>query len=162
MSQRGRPPKPTKLKVLQGTDRKDRINENEPMPMEIDKLPDPPWHLDYYAKKEWQRAGEVLINAGLLTHADLSLFADYCRVHAYVIRIDMKLREGEELDLEFRTETGYRQKTPTVGLLDDFINLKMKLANKLGLSASDRTGIEVNPKSEDGPSIEDILNGSTG
>lgn len=162
MSNRGRPPKPTKLKVLQGTDRKDRVNKNEPKPMEIKKLPDPPWHLDYYAKKEWERAGPILIEAGLLTHADLSLFSDYCRVHAYVIRIDRKIREGNELDLEFMTETGYRQKTPVVGMIDDFINLKCKLANKLGLSPSDRAKIEVEPKKDDSPTIEEILNGETG
>ncbi len=159
MSEAGRPPKPNKLKVLQGTDRKDRMNENEPKPMEYKKVPKPPYYLDYYAKKEWKRAASILIQSGLLTKADLSLFTDYCRVHAYVIRIDNKIRNGKNLDLEFKTETGYRQKTPTIGILEDFIDLKSKLSNKLGLSPSDRTKIEVEKPDDNGPTIEEILNG---
>lgn len=155
MGGKGRPPKPTKLKVLQGTDRKDRMNENEPKPIEIKKLPEPPWHLDYYAKKEWERAGPYLIESGLLTHVDLSMFQDYCAMHAHCIRLNKKIRkEG----YDFTTETGYMQRVPATTILKDFMAEKQKLANMLGLSPSARTKIEIEKPDNNNKTRKEILN----
>ena len=158
MGEGGRPAKPTKQKVLQGTFREDRANENEPEPMEYEKIPEAPWYLDYYAQKEWERAAPVLIEAGLLTKADLSLFQDYCEVHAHCVRLNRKMREGDADPYEFVTDNGYRQKTPLISIYEDLVDLKKKLANQLGLSPSARTKIEVDVKADNYKSVEDILN----
>ena len=159
MSEAGRPPKPTKVKKLHGTDRPDRVNENEPKPKEVENIPEPPWYLDYYAKKEWERAAKNLIDIGLLTEADLTVFQEYCEVHGHCVRLHQKIREE---DYEFVTESGYRQKRPIVSILQDFQKEKRKLANQLGLSPSARTKIEVDSGKDDGPSVEEILNGNVG
>ncbi|MCK8826396.1 phage terminase small subunit P27 family [Natroniella acetigena] len=156
MSDRGRPNKPTKLKVLQGTDRKDRVNENEPKPKELQQVPDPPYYLDYYAKKEWNRAAAHLVEVGLLTEADLSTFQDYCECHAHCIRLNKKIRNEE---YEFVTDSGYYQKRPIVSILKDFMDQKRKLANVLGLTPSARTKIEIDKPNDDKPTVEQILNG---
>jgi P27 family predicted phage terminase small subunit len=123
--------------------------------MEIKNMPDPPWHLDYYAKQEWERAGPYLIEAGLLTHVDLSMFQDYCEMHAHCIRLNKKIREG---NYEFVTETGYRQRTPATSIIKDFMAEKQKLANMLGLSPSARTKIEVEKPDNKKKTRDDILN----
>ena len=64
---RGRKPKPTALKLLDGT-RADRINRNEPaMPPASTEPPD--W-LDEAARERWGELAPVLLSARLLTAGD--------------------------------------------------------------------------------------------
>ncbi len=65
---RGRKPKPTKLKILDGT-RKDRINTAEPVMPAVAELGAPGW-LDQVAKEHWAELAPVLHRAGLLTAGD--------------------------------------------------------------------------------------------
>ena len=155
MSDAGRPAKPTKLKVLNGTDRTDRVNEKEPKPKEVKKVPDPPWFLDYYAKKEWKRVAPHLIEVGLLTEADISTFQDYCEVHAHCVRLHRKVHEE---GYEFIIESGYVQKRPITSILKDYMDQKRKLANQLGLTPAARTNIEVDLEKDEKKSVEEILN----
>lgn len=155
MSNRGRKKKPLRQKQLEGTVRKDRINFNQPVPKELTEVPKPPNYLDYYAKKEWNRAGNYLVSNGLLTKLDLSLFQEYCQVHAHCIRLHKKIKkEG----YQFSTPKGYQQKKPYVSILKDMQKEKRLLAKHLGLSASARTNIEVD-KPDGKSDVEDLLNG---
>ena len=58
MAVRGRKPKPTALKVLEGNPGHRPLNKKEPMPK--GKLPRCPEWLEDDAKKEWKRLGKVL------------------------------------------------------------------------------------------------------
>lgn len=51
MGQRGPKTKPTELKLMQGTYRKDRAPENEPKPNAPPSLPEPPSYMDITAKR---------------------------------------------------------------------------------------------------------------
>jgi len=62
------PPKPSHLKAVQGTDRRDRRNENEPQPPK--GAPPLPAHLDAEESLEWGRCCERLEKMGVLTEAD--------------------------------------------------------------------------------------------
>lgn len=72
---RGRKPKPTALKLLDGT-RKDRINTDEPSapPAELD----PPEWLYKMARDHWIELAPILSRAGLLTQADRPALALLC------------------------------------------------------------------------------------
>ena len=59
MAKRGRKPKPTALKKLEGNPGKRPLNELEPMP-QVTMLRCPNW-LEPEAKKEWRRLAPVLI-----------------------------------------------------------------------------------------------------
>lgn len=74
----GRPKKPTSLKVLQGTFRKDRGNPTEPRP-DLSSLR-PPMHLDIDAKKQWRSIARELHKMGVLTTADRAALARYCQL----------------------------------------------------------------------------------
>jgi P27 family predicted phage terminase small subunit len=74
------PKKPTNLKVLQGTFRKDRAPKNEPMP-EVE-IPAVPAHLSDEAKVEWGRVSEELCTLGLLSRIDRAALAAYCECWA--------------------------------------------------------------------------------
>ena len=73
MAQRGRKPKPTAIKVLEGNPGKRALNEMEPQPEK--KAPKCPVWLDKEAKKEWKRISKQLEDLGILTEVDMAAFA---------------------------------------------------------------------------------------
>lgn len=87
---RGRRPKPTALKKLEGNPGKRPLNELEPVPP-VASLRCPNYLLPE-ARKEWRRLAPILMNLGLLTAADAVPFAGYCQAYA-------RWREAEDLAL---------------------------------------------------------------
>ena len=77
----GRPKKPTKLKLVQGTLRKSRTNENEPEPEPVAEVPRPPSYLSKYAKKLWKSLAEELVEKGILTIVDLPALEVCCEAY---------------------------------------------------------------------------------
>ena len=65
MAQRGRKPKPTAVKVLEGNPGKRSLNTGEPKPEK--KAPRCPAWLEDEAKKEWRRMAKQLEHLGILT-----------------------------------------------------------------------------------------------
>jgi P27 family predicted phage terminase small subunit len=111
MARPGTKPKPTKLKVLEGT-RKDRVNQSEPSPPKV--APEcPKWLLDE-AKAEWNRMAPILEQMGLLTSIDKAAFAGYCQAYA-------KWRGAEE----FLKEHGTTYKIPKRGKDGKVISIYM-------------------------------------
>ena len=75
MAQRGRKPKPTAVKVLEGNPGKRSLNTNEPKP--VKKAPRCPAWLEDEAKKEWKRMAKQMEQLGILTEIDMAAF---CRL----------------------------------------------------------------------------------
>ena len=65
MAQRGRKPKPTAIKELEGNPGKRPLNDAEPKP--VRKAPPCPKWLEPEAKKEWRRLSKQLEQIGVLT-----------------------------------------------------------------------------------------------
>jgi len=82
MATRGRKPKPTALKVLEGNPGKRPLNENEPVPPK-GSIKCPTWLLPE-AKKEWKRLAPPLEAMGVLTIADISAFEGYCQAYSCI------------------------------------------------------------------------------
>ena len=70
MAQRGRKPKPTAVKVLEGNPGKRSLNTAEPKPEK--KAPRCPSWLEDEAKKEWKRMSKQLEQLGILTEIDMA------------------------------------------------------------------------------------------
>lgn len=84
----GNPKKPETLKVIAGTDRKDRVN----IPVvEFDPLivaPQPPdWLPNAHAIKEWNRLAPILTVNKLLTDADLGTLGQLCALHGKIVQL---------------------------------------------------------------------------
>ena len=58
------------------------LKHGEPKP--DSDMPDPPEHLDDYAREEWHRLSTGLYNLGILYDIDRELFAAYCSAHSKV------------------------------------------------------------------------------
>jgi phage terminase small subunit len=74
---RGRKPKPTFLKVLDGNPRKRLLNDREPQAAA--GIPDRPDWLDAEAQAKWDGVTRELADMGLLALADRAPLTAYCR-----------------------------------------------------------------------------------
>ena len=133
MATRGRKPKPTALKILEGNPGKRPLNENEPIPPKgIVKCPS--W-LEPEAKKEWKRLAPSLEAMGVLTQVDLTAFAGYCQAYA-------RWREAEEFLTQhgsiFKTPSGYVQQVPQVSIAQQNLKIMQSFCSEFGLTPATR------------------------
>ncbi|MBB2481072.1 phage terminase small subunit P27 family [Bacillus sp. APMAM] len=136
MAQRGRKPKPTSLKELEGNPGGRPLNKKEPRPTK--KAPRCPSWLEDEAKKEWKRMGKVLEQMGLLTEMDMAAFAGYCQAYA-------RWKEAEEFITQhgtiIRTPNGYLQQVPQVSIAQTNLKIMLKFCEQFGLTPSSRSRI---------------------
>ena len=93
---RGRPSKPTQLKVLQGTFRKDRDDHgaSSAKPVGVPKCP--AW-LSKQAKKYWKEVGPELAKSGLISTLDGAAFATLCDSVGLYEEVTRKIESLEDL-----------------------------------------------------------------
>ena len=136
MAVRGRKPKPTALKVLEGNPGKRPLNDHEPIPPK-GELKCPSWLLPE-AKKEWKRLASSLEAMGVLTMADLTAFAGYCQAYA-------RWKEAEEFITQhgsiFKTPSGYVQQVPQVSIAQQNLKIMQSFCSDFGLTPATRARI---------------------
>ena len=134
MATRGRKPKPTELKILEGNPGKRPLNFKEPHPEK--KMPGCPDWLEDEAKNEWDRLAVPLFNLGLLTELDMASFASYCQAYA-------RWKEAEEFISKHgaivKTKTGYWQQVPQVSISRANQAMMIKAAAEFGLTPTARS-----------------------
>ena len=134
MGQRGRKPKPSAIRLLEGNPGKRAINQREPKPDK--KAPPCPKWLDPEAKKEWRRLSKKLEQLGILTEADMSVFASYCQAYA-------RWKAAEEIISSHgfisQTPSGYLQAIPHVAIAKGYARIMNRCAEQLGLTPSSRS-----------------------
>lgn len=155
MATKGRKPKPTNLKVLEGNPGKRALNKREPAPKA--KLPTCPKWLEPEAKKEWTRMGKKLLNLGVLSEIDTAAFAGYCQAFA-------RWKEAEEfISLHgtiFKTPSGYIQQVPQVAIAKSYLKIMQGFCSEFGLTPSSRSRVSANDASDSGTDpMEAILRG---
>lgn len=135
----GRPRKPTKMHIYNGTDRPCRRNENEPQPDSPDELQDPPEYLPERAKEEWYRMGKILHEAGLLTVLDYTEFRNYCLAESHIVEAEKKMGS------EFVTigAKGTEIQNPLMAIINKSMELSHKFLVEYGMTPSSRTKIKV-------------------
>ena len=136
MAIRGRKPKPTAMKILEGNPGKRPLNESEPIPPK-GGVKCPTWLLPE-AKKEWKRLAPALEAMGVLTMADLSAFAGYCQAFA-------RWKEAEEFISQhgtiFKTPSGYVQQVPQVSIAQQYLKIMQSFCTEFGITPSTRARI---------------------
>lgn len=80
--------KPPQLKVISGTDRKDRAAPAVAVEMPaLEQVPEPPdWLLNAHAVNEWKRLAPLLVKNKLLTEAGQSALGVLCSLHGELQR----------------------------------------------------------------------------
>ena len=131
----GRPRKPTKLKLLQGTLQKCRTNPNEPQPPPA--IPDPPPEVNGRALEEWNRVAPQLLQLGILTDLDRAGLAGYCLSYAQYLEATQELKKG----VIFKAPSGYPVISPWWVVANRALDQMHKCLTDLGLSPASRTRI---------------------
>jgi phage terminase small subunit len=88
---RGRKPKPTYLKILDGNPGRRPNNPGEPQPPR--RAPTCPSHLCPAAKAEWKRLAAQLTVLRILTELDRAALAAYCQAYGRWVEAERKLHE---------------------------------------------------------------------
>ena len=157
MATRGRKPKPTALKQLEGNPGKRPLNDREPVPPQ-GSIRCPAW-LEAEAKKEWKRLAPSLEAMGILTSVDISAFAGYCQAYA-------RWKEAEEFISQhgsiFQTPSGYVQQVPQVSIAQQNLKIMQSFCSEFGLTPATRSRIIAqngSDVSDDVDPMENLLKG---
>ncbi len=156
MASRGRKPKPTAIKLLEGNPGCRPLNRTEPKPTGSPVCPD--W-LEDEAKAEWERMGKILEDMGVLTEVDTMAFAGYCQAYA-------RWKEAEEFLSQhgsiIRTPNGYLQQVPQVSIAQTNLKIMLKFCEQFGLTPSARSRITANKSIEETTDeMEKLLRGDS-
>lgn len=135
---RGRRPKPTALKLAQGNPGKRRLNKLEPRPSLPDRLPEPPVFLGFEARQEWERVGGILLQVRILTGADLSALAQYCKIFGRWVEAE---RMVEKRGAVVRAKNGTPILNPHLVVANQTIKQMGKYLSEFGLTPSSRSRI---------------------
>lgn len=139
------PPKPTRLRLLEGNRGRRPINTNEPQP--APGVPPCPRWLPAAARAEWKRVTKALPE-GLLTQADRGVLVAYCIAFGELQwAVETLAAEGRVITIE---KSGYQAPHPAVAMERSAWEAVRKLAGVLGLDPSSRTRLSVpEPPSND-------------
>lgn len=133
---RGRKPKPTKLRQLNGNAGKRAINTNEPQFSKITNIEPPSW-LEPMAAEMWQRVVPELLSNDVLTAPDLHNVEGFCMAYA-------RWREAQEAItlhgvVTTNPESGALLKNPAVTVANESSRQMIQFGSLLGLDPSSRT-----------------------
>jgi len=141
---RGRKPKPSAIKKLEGNPGKRAVNKREPKP--AIEIPACPTHLTGDARQEWNRITKELQAMGLIALADRSVLAAYCTAYADYVKAVKKLKtQGEVITYE----SGNVVQNPWVGIKNRAMEKLVKIAAEFGMTPSSRVRLQVETPTED-------------
>jgi P27 family predicted phage terminase small subunit len=137
---RGRKPKPTALKLVEGNPGKRPINSREPKPTL--SVPTCPAHLSPTAKAEWKRLARQLHTLGIISQLDRAALAAYCQAYGRWAEAEKRLKETPTL---IKLPSGYIQPSPWLAIANKQLELMHKYMGELGLSPASRSRVSAMP-----------------
>ena len=153
---KGRKKKPTAIIELEGNPGKRPLNKKEPKP--TSGIPSCPSWLSKMAKQEWNRVSKELGMLGLLTGVDRATFAAYCDAYSTWYEANEELKDRKSLF--FKTNTGYWQQHPAVGVKHTAMKIMLSFAVEFGMTPSSRARIGVDLSKDDaGNPMAKLLHG---
>lgn len=135
---RGRPPKPTRMKVLTGNPGKRPLTKDEPRPDPI--IPDCPPELSPAAQREWVRLVGELSALNMITKLDRAALAAYCGAYAMWAEATLAIQKHGTL---VKSPTGYPLQSPYISIVNRQAEIMMRLASEFGFTPASRSRITV-------------------
>jgi P27 family predicted phage terminase small subunit len=169
---RGRKPKPTYLKILEGNPGQRPLNKNEPKPKRV--RPSCPRWLSKEAKAEWSRVVPELDRLGLLTLVDRAALSGYCESWAeYREAREWVHNHGSSYPIFERDEDNnikhddrgqpilrYMQQVPQVSIAHRALEQIRAFCSEFGLTPSARSRMHVPGQEEPEDEMERLLSRS--
>jgi P27 family predicted phage terminase small subunit len=145
MAPRGRKPKPTALKELEGNPGKRKLNKSEPRFAKAGT--EPPEFLDAEARAEWRRVAPQLSAQKMLTVVDRTMLAAYCVCISRWRRAEKIIQDNETL--VFETPNGSQQQIPQISVGGKYLEKAIKIATEFGFTPAARSRLNVKPGAGD-------------
>lgn len=154
---KGRKPLPTNLKVVRGTAKPHRLDNQEPKPEKLSN-PEPPATLSADARKHWQTVTGILEHSGVLTAMDQDALAMYCELYSQWVEANRMIQsKGMVLaDPRYVGKTTPDGQRMTVPMVSPYFKTSMKLAEQMkhllcefGMTPSSRTKIHASSDKPD-------------
>jgi len=145
----GRKPTPTQMKVLKGTDRKDRINPNEPKTEAVKEMK-PPAYLTATAKTAFRELVKLVGSDGMnvLADADRAALAMLCDQYS-IYRQARNEVKNEGLTYESEGRNGIQIKAiPQVRIMNNAWDRVAKMLVEFGCTPSARSRVNEIEKQE--------------
>ncbi|MBR9756416.1 MULTISPECIES: phage terminase small subunit P27 family [Cobetia] len=143
---RGRKPKPSHLKAVQGNAGKRAINHDEPEGDALDEVPPAPDWLCEIGRDAWDKLAPWLVGSKILTRSDLHQLEAYCDAYATWRQAVVEIQQCG-LVLE-SPATGAPIKNPALTAKNEAARQMTTFGSALGLDPSSRARLAV-PGSKD-------------
>ena len=134
MAKAGRRPKPTALRILEGTAKGPRKREPS-APIGVPPMPER-LAVDEIATAKWHELAGILSRMGVLTTGDGEALATLCEVHSAEQSCLLQLRAGGAV---MHTDLGGVKPNPAGPLYRSLVAMKASLLSEFGLTPSSRT-----------------------
>ena len=134
MAKAGRRPKPTALKLLDGTQR-GPIKSEPGLAPGVPPMPDR-LKLDHVCVEKWHEFADILTRMGVLTLGDGEALATLCEVHSAEQSCLLQFRAGGAV---IHTDLGGVKPNPAGPLYRSLVSQKAALLSEFGLTPSSRT-----------------------
>ncbi len=135
---RGRKPKPTAMKKLEGNPGKRALNKKEPQPEA--KIPECPRHLSGTARSEWLRIVKILYRLRVISELDRAALAAYCTAYADYVKASKELKKQGEV---IRSGEGNSYQNPWMAIKKRSMDQMVKFGSEFGLTPSSRVRLRV-------------------
>ena len=134
MAKAGRRPKPTAIRLLEGTQR-GPVKREPSMPVGVPPMPER-LKVDAVAVEKWQELAVILTKMGVLTTGDGEALATLCEVHSAEQSCLLQLRAGGAV---MHTDLGGVKPNPAGPMYRSLVAMKASLLSEFGLTPSSRT-----------------------
>jgi P27 family predicted phage terminase small subunit len=152
---RGRKPKPTAVKELEGNPGKRALNKREPKP--VSSIPSCPNHLSGIARQEWGRLTKELYKLGVLSKIDRTALTICCQAYEDYVTACHELKEQGAVLI---SDKGGMYQNPWVSIKKRSMDQIMRFYVEFGMTPSSRSRVKVDmPTEED--EMANVLFGST-
>lgn len=141
---RGRKPKPSAIKELEGNPGKREINKQEPKPAAT--VPTCPPHLKGAARTEWNRIVAELVKLKIISEIDRAALAVCCTAWADYVKACNKLEKQGEVII---SEQGGLYQNPWVAIKKRSMDQVQKFYAEFGMTPSSRSRVKVDTPSEE-------------
>ncbi|MCK2042554.1 phage terminase small subunit P27 family [Chromohalobacter sp. TMW 2.2308] len=150
---KGRKPKPTHLKAVQGNAGKRAINHDEPQADALSDVPLPPEWLDPVGIEMWEKVAPWLVSSKILTESDVPNLEAYCAAYARWRQAEKDIAKNGITVMGMNSEI----KNPACTVANESLKQMTTFGSALGLDPASRARLAVPGAKEANNPFKDLV-----
>lgn len=143
---RGRKPKASVIRLLQGNPGHRPVNESEPEPASLDAVCPDELTNDPVAASEWMRGIVPAIEIGQITSADRVLAIAHCTL--WSTWQSQLAAAASDTHIVLAGPNNYPTANPARGMANKTLQMLAKIDSELGFSPTSRTRVQAKPRAQ--------------